>query len=251
MSSEVAQDILPGLPAFQLTFVHEDELKVSQLSAIISQAQQDNGILAVVPVLTGSGGTLTAIAFATSLNVLFIKISATEARKNSPFKKVKKARKLLNHLLTLAEVHKAIYFADALASALHLDLSIRISNATALLPAGTEDAKASEKLYNLFKDRGTAVNKAALFKALEHKPNDDPLMPQGVLRAWIAFQAARVLGDAFNSKRVLDTTRIGTTVLHLFLGLFWRTERFILGPGSAIHSCAQCRASRCVQAARH
>ncbi|KAJ7227301.1 hypothetical protein GGX14DRAFT_629307 [Mycena pura] len=139
-----------------------------------------DGVIGIAPVY-GSGCNLSIIAFASSTNVLVVRL---------PKRLNERERNRLEQILLPAWPIKVTFHMDVLATSLHLDLGLRLAGGVDLLALSLADR---ESLQGLMDSMGgeSGLNKAKV-KALFHGEENSrkTTVEQLALRAWVAWRAA-------------------------------------------------------------
>ncbi|KAJ7273061.1 P-loop containing nucleoside triphosphate hydrolase protein [Mycena rebaudengoi] len=193
----VLQDICKAAhPPIRVTPYHE-----SRLSRDIIQKFVDTAADGVIGVAPAYGKTcILSIAFSTAENALLVYLS----RKAPPRKT---NRELLHELILCAEGHTKFAFRmDGAASALYLDLELRITGAVDLLSVAQQNRQSLAALFSVLGGE-EGLQKNNLVGLFQLEESIAAPAAHVALQAWAAWRAATL---ASNAKRLAEVPRIDT-----------------------------------------
>ncbi|KAF8440439.1 hypothetical protein L210DRAFT_2155711 [Boletus edulis BED1] len=222
----------------------DDALKMHHLQPLLDAKDRVLGVAATY----GKQCQLSSIAFSTLSRVLVVNIPARhvpQPKGDAKQQQVAKSRGLIqDYLLVNPKFQKHAFKMDQFATALHLDLSIRVNDAVDMLSVAVGSGRESlEALMNTMggETQLYKANVLSLFFGTSKSPTADAAA--GVaLQAWAACRAATLphMSSRFESLPRIDTLTFTDARLNALASIFPKCRSF----GRHETDCCQERCQR-------
>ncbi|CAK5268391.1 unnamed protein product [Mycena citricolor] len=203
MPSTTVQNIFgaPGDAPLRVIAQHGSQLTPQLVRTFLATAT--DGIIGIAPYY-GSASGLSTLALSSKTDVLLVYIGKKRSSRERHKSSIQSGPLAEVFLSTAHE--KAALQMDVLATALYLDLGMRIVGGLDLLSISVKDDRHSNEA--LISSVGHGLKKDALISVCSRKDTERPLADRLALQAWVAWRAVARLSNAksFSAQQRIDST---------------------------------------------
>jgi hypothetical protein len=180
-------------PTIRVHVHHENELTREVIEAFL--ATTTDGAIGIAPAY-GPKCVVGTLAFSSTSHVLLIRLSkpGSRSQKNKRKKNARTGHDLLKDLILCDSTRfKYAFQMNKLATALHLDLDLRINNAVDLLSAckPSSDRHSLDALLHILGGE-TTLNKLQVSTLFKDEENISAPIHSTAMQAWAAYQASHL-----------------------------------------------------------